>query len=229
MSLSTLKKDNIEVLKKTISELYDIGKIIVASIPNSGQLGYPASLRYVIGVNGVILKNQKEYWYNQDYSVQCVANRIPVMVKGYKGKYNMFGGTSKATALMTAIIGNILEKNPDISYENLQTILVNSATRCVWTQEEVENLSRYFVEEVNIIDDKEREIECLVLDYLHNKGFMVIQSDLNKYGYQRFLIGEDFYEIIKRIEILLGIKIPHYSGLDYRIFENAKSLKNFFD
>lgn len=229
LSLSTLDEKKIDRLEKIISELRDYGKIIVASVPNSGKVGYPASLENVIGVDGGIFSNEREYWYNKDYSTQCIANRVPVMVKGYNGEIQMFGGTSKATAIMTAKIGSILEQYPNISYDDLQSLLMHSASKKVWNREEVADLSQYIVRGTSVSDDEERIIEDVVVEYLRGKGMLFDLDNLREWGYQGFLNGNDFMKIINALEEKFNIRLPYYEGIDYRVFENANSLKKFFE
>lgn len=228
LSLSTLDANSVMCLTSIVSELYELGKIIVASVPNSRQTGYPASLKNVIGVDGAIFKGNTEFWYNKDYRVQCIANRIPIMVRGCQGKFNMFGGTSKATAVMTAIIGNMLEIYPDISYNMLQELLMDISIRKSWDMGELDGLSKYSAGTENVFDDREKRIEEVLIGYLSEKGLLFSMDEVNKYGYQKFLSGEDFYHILRRLECVLEIKLPKYEGIDYRVFDNPRNLKQFF-
>ena len=227
LSLSTLDEERIYKLSKSISELRDYGKIIVASAPNSGKIGYPASLENVIGVDGGIFSNQREYWYNKNYSIQYVANRIPVMVKGCKGEIQMFGGTSKATAVVTAIIGDILEEYPNISYEELQNMLMDSAKKKTWNREEIAGVSQYITKRTSVNSDEEQMIEEVVAKYLRGKGMLFDLNNLREWGYQGVLHGNDFMKILNDLEKKFNIRLPYYEGIDYRVFENANSLKKF--
>lgn len=229
LSLATQNIKSREIIGCVIEELYHYGKIVVASVPNSGQIGYPASMNHVIGVDGAIFNRSKEYWYNKYYPVQCVANRIPVLVRGYNGRIEMFGGTSKATAIMTAIIGNILEESPNISYEELENILQNKSLKKMWDYKQIQSLSRYIVNGVTAkYDSEEKEIEELILKYLIEKGLQVSIEDLHKYGYQCYFAKEDFCKIIQLLEKRYGVQLSNYEGIEYRVFENARCLNTYF-
>lgn len=180
-------------------------------------------------VDGGVFNRSQEYWYNKIYTVQCIANRIPVMVKGQKGEFEMFGGTSKATAMMTVKIGNILEDHPNISYDSLQNVLMSSAEREVWDKEETEHLVEYMVKGTSTTnDDEEKKIEAAVVGYLEQKGLVFNTESLRKWGYQSLLQGDDFFKIIDIMEKMFKVKLPCYEGINYRIFDNANSLKQFF-
>lgn len=149
------------------------------------------------------------------------------MVKGCKGEIQMFGGTSKATAVVTAIIGDILEEYPNISYEELQNMLMDSAKKKTWNREEIAGVSQYITKRTSVNSDEEQMIEEVVAKYLRGKGMLFDLNNLREWGYQGVLHGNDFMKILNDLEKKFNIRLPYYEGIDYRVFENANSLKKF--
>ena len=82
-----------------------------------------------IGVDGIVLQDNKEYWYSKSKAIQCMANRVPILVKNIGNTYTMFGGTSKATAIVTSIVLDKLLIKPDLDYQELEEWLELSADR----------------------------------------------------------------------------------------------------
>jgi len=129
LSLTTIKEESMPKLQKIIHTLKNNGKIVIASTHNQGYLGYPAACDGTIGVDGIVLQDNKEYWYNKGKVIQCMANRVPILVKNIGNTYTMFGGTSKATAIVTSIVLDKLLIKPDLNYQELEEWLELSADR----------------------------------------------------------------------------------------------------
>lgn len=131
MSLSTYHNDFREKLQKVCERLHARGVVLVSSLANHAQSSYPAVFSSVLGVKGETFLGEREYIYCPDQSVQCIASSVPVLVNDLDGKYGFFGGNSKATAIITGILAELLrrdEKRTDINSliaansENLKNI-----------------------------------------------------------------------------------------------------------
>lgn len=129
LSLTTINEESMRKLQKIIYTLKNDGKIVIASAHNQGYLGYPAACDGTIGVDGMMLQDHKEYWYNKGKAIQCIANRVPILVKNIGNTYTMFGGTSKAAAIVTSIVLNMLLIKPDLDYQELEEWLESSAAK----------------------------------------------------------------------------------------------------
>lgn len=228
LSLSTTSHEKVAQLEIVTERLWKMGKIIIASMPNSGKTGYPAMINHVIGVDGAVFQDHDEYWYNNRYLVQCVANRLPVMVKGLADSYNMFGGTSKAACVITALVGNILEHSPGLSFREIQEILERNAKRNFWQKDTLESMQHYVIDKRQQEKNSKEKIEKIIEDYIFSKTRSISKEQLRKYGYQPFLTDNDFFEIIKMLEEYFRITLPKYDGISYRIFDNATTLYEYF-
>lgn len=228
MSLSTTNLGKIDELKRIIKELSNSGKIIVASMPNSGKLGFPAALREVIGVDGALFNDHKTYWYNMFYRVQCVADRMPVMFKGPDKTFEMFGGTSKAASMMTANICDILEQDHNMCYHDLEEELMQEASQNEWSSRILASKKEYKYRARTIETELEKEIKNVVEAFIYNKGYVVDKNMFTLYGYQPFLKNGDFQAILTLLENHFNVTLPSYEGIDYTIFDDAVTLCNFF-
>lgn len=131
LSMATVNSDSESVLKKACDSLVAQGKIIVAAVDNLQGGGYPASLKNVIGVKGLRTMYQNEFWYNAEYTIQCACDMSPVLVP-IDDSFTVFAGTSKATAIISAKVSQIVNENRDIDYRAIEKILLEQATENRW-------------------------------------------------------------------------------------------------
>ena len=118
MSLSTYHHDFREQLQKACERLHSKGVVMVSSLANHAKSSYPAVFNNVLGVRGKIFLGERDYIYCPDQSIQCIASSVPVLVNDLDGKYTFFGGNSKATAIITGILAELLcrdKKKTDIN------------------------------------------------------------------------------------------------------------------
>lgn len=111
MSLSTYHNDFREKLQKKCDILHARGVVLVSSLANHAQSSYPAIFSSVLGVRGELFLGERDYIYSPHQSIQCIASSVPVLVDDIDGKYSFFGGNSKATAIVTGILGELLSRN----------------------------------------------------------------------------------------------------------------------
>lgn len=131
LSMATENYDSRFALEKVCNSLVAQGKIIVAAADNLNGRGYPASLENVIGVKGLRTMCQNEFWYNTEYTIQCACDMSPVLVP-VDDVFMIFAGTSKAAAIISAKISQIINENEDIDYRAVQEILEKHATKNMW-------------------------------------------------------------------------------------------------
>ncbi|MCF0126163.1 MAG: hypothetical protein HUJ68_10505 [Clostridia bacterium] len=127
LSLSIINVNRLQIideLEKVIKTMTEKNMIIVASYPNGNIEGYPASCKNVIGIRGGISfdENYCNVIRTSDGKLNLVSNILPVITIRENGNHYFFGGNSKATAMATARIIEILQKskefNKDCLYNN---------------------------------------------------------------------------------------------------------------
>lgn len=230
LSLATTNKESISKLQNIIDKLKKEGKIIIASAPNQEEMGYPAACNGTVGVDGIILQKRDDFWYNRNMKIQCYSNKIPILVKSINNTYRMFGGTSKATAVITGIILNMLLKNPNLEYEEIEELMEESASKNLWEKYEITESKMLNLEldnnwEYNESQNKIREI---LFSYFNNKERGITRNQLEQENLINFLYPNDFIDILKQIEAKIGVNIE-YSGIDYRIFKTIATLAKFIE
>lgn len=134
LSMATVNNASQRALEKVCDSLVEQGKIIVAAVDNLQGIGYPASLKNVIGVKGLRTMCQNEFWYNMEYTIQCACDMSPVLVP-VDDTFTVFAGTSKAAAIISAKVSQIINVNGDLDYKAVQKILVKQATENIWNDE----------------------------------------------------------------------------------------------
>lgn len=117
MSLATIKTRNIEGFKKVCYELIKKGKILIASQINiyKGE-SYPCCLDTVIGVEGRETLEMNYFEFKSKRNIQCIINSSPELTYFSNDDYKFFKGNSKATALLTAKVAEILRYQGDMNY-----------------------------------------------------------------------------------------------------------------
>lgn len=130
MSLSTLSERAEKYLQEICGRLEAKGKVIIASVINQKSVGYPAVLKSVIGVTGLRTMSMNEYWFNHTYIIQCACDMSPVLIPVGK-HFEIFAGTSKATAIMAANIYQIV-KYGTVSLKEVERILEKQAAKSNW-------------------------------------------------------------------------------------------------
>ena len=100
MSLSLHLTESKEI-RNRIRELVDDGVVIVSAKSKTGKDTYFDKEKNVITVEGKAFENVK-YEIKDIDRVAC--DNTPIIAKWYKNEYDIIGGTSKATALYTAIL-----------------------------------------------------------------------------------------------------------------------------
>lgn len=230
ISLAATFNDYTNELKEVCDLLYKRGKILIASLSNTEYKSYPAAFKNVIGVRGSNFNFSNDFWYNSDLEIQCVADALPLFVPGVNNTYTMFGGNSKATALFTGIILNILKDEPDMDFEALNELLQNRAKRNQWSEEDI---SRNFNILEELVDKRSeypeqhiKTLENIVAEVLRlKKEFIPL---LHKYKLFHPVIGlnkSHCHEIIKRIESEFKTNI-NYDLISANTFTSLYSLTN---
>lgn len=165
ISLATRKKTLYEEMKKICKKLDNEGKIIFASAWNhSLEDAYPAALPNVIGVQGS--KNRNHLcWKKGKYEV-CI-NAEPELVNLNDNTMCFFRGTSKATAMASAICAKYLHQVGDMNREQFVKRIQKEPLKydfANYSSKNSINIERIYLEiaqRLNISNDK---LEKLLLE-----------------------------------------------------------------
>lgn len=239
LSLAMLEEDIDGGFNKLCDRLRKEGKILLSSVYNGYQRSYPASYQSVIGVRGSRFINPENYWYNSHDCIQCIADITPCFTNRMLNEYFMFGGNSKACALMSGMILKKVNINHDIlSFENVNIILEKGALKNIWDIQEIDTSVSIFQSDDSSLCDK------IILKSIRQILYDTIDKKIEKnIGWQ-----DNLYEIgimqpcaIKKIIINLenyfGINIPdsyiNFNSLSSinmigKIMEGVKNEKNKF-
>lgn len=203
-------------LKRVCDTLSSQGKIIICSKHNKcvDRDSIPTIFRTVIGVEGHkdIFKNN-QYLYKKGEKIQMYANSKDCFLK-FKDQVTHFGRNSKACAVVTGIISNIVKDDPQISFDDIEKkLLKNSLSEkelskklkreYFFTLPKVESLE---IENklINLINTQFAR-EMINIDFIKRYSLMNNFTDIGKGNAYKFLesINEEFHINISYKDILL--------------------------
>ncbi len=120
----------ISEFKKYIDKAVDDGILIIAAGGNNGTtaVNYPAGFDNVIGVGSVNSAGNLDYQSHKNESIFITApgRTVPCLVMD--SKTDTSSGSSIATPHVTSAVAIIKQVKPDITLEEVKTILANTAT-----------------------------------------------------------------------------------------------------
>lgn len=150
LSLSLYSDLYDQYIKEIIDKLRSQNKIIITSADNNKLKVNRLSLfDHVTSIEGAPFISPDEYGYNFMHN-QGITSNIPIITPALQN-YRIFSGNSKATAIFTGILGNVLTHNPD--RELLLHHLYATTSLKAWTLTDVKNvytdLKSYIVSTIN--------------------------------------------------------------------------------
>jgi hypothetical protein len=232
LSVATISMEYKNELENVCNELCEQGKIIVCSLKNRDGTSYPAAFRSVIGVQSIETSKDEEYWYNSSKNIQCVANGVPVFVPTLDNQYQMFGGNSKATAWFSGKILDIIEKQPHITWNELNRLLENNAAKNIWNEADTFVSRNLRFKEIglkinNCCKEKLNKIEKILVNHLNlNKDDTKLLYKYEMPNEKIFFKHRDLYNIMKNMELEFNINIE-YTKISLNTFNSIYSLYNF--
>jgi len=114
-------KDRLLVICK---QLNFQNKIIVCSQANGRQDPViPAGFPLVIGVEGTHMNSIKEYYFDNERTIQGLADSTPILLPSGGGRIDFFSGNSKAAAIITIEIVKYMEKDSSYTYQKVLNAL----------------------------------------------------------------------------------------------------------
>lgn len=222
LSASTFNYTYEKELRKVCDELKNRNKFLICSKYNkmNHKESIPTIFDSVIGVCGhedIFLKN--EYIYKANQKIQMYANSKEIFVK-LGNKITHFGKNSKACAVATGIIANILKDNPDINFNELEEILIQEGQdkeKLVSKKIDTKKRQLYKIKSEgrdNILTDEVDDIERKILNII-NKEFSeeVKLDDIKKYGLMNNVTNIGLYNAY---DLLNYINKEFNTKIDYK-------------
>lgn len=121
-------------IKEIVEKLRRQNKIIATSVDNNKlKVNRLTLFDYVTSIEGAQFISPNEYGYNFTQN-QGICSSIPIITPMLQ-EYRIFSGNSKATAIFTGILGNMLTYNPDREF--LFQHLYETTSLKTWTLTDV--------------------------------------------------------------------------------------------
>lgn len=191
-------------------KLKESKKIVICSKHNNKNLGdsIPTIFESVIGVEGHrnIYENSK-YLYKSNKKVQMSANSKECFMK-FKDKVTYFGKNSKACAVATGIIANLIQCEPDINISELEKIIIE--TSC--SEKDLQINTKININDKSLLDIKYNVLNIINTNFSINK---VNLDFIEKYGLMNNttnIYKHNAYDFLEKINNYFNIKI-HYTDI----------------
>lgn len=137
MSVSLYSNLYEHYIKEIAGKLTTQNKIIVTSVDNNKlNVNRLSLIEKVTSIEGVPFIAQNEYGYNFTQN-QGICSSIPIITPMLQ-EYRIFSGNSKATAIFTGILGNMLTYNLDREF--LFQHIYEATSHKTWTLTDVKNI-----------------------------------------------------------------------------------------
>jgi hypothetical protein len=221
MSLSFSNTNYKNKLEKICQKLVDKHKILVAATDNNqNNIGIPARLKGVIGVNGIVM-NKEAHWFNKGQEIQYVGDITPRFIRKKSGVYTMFGGNSKVTAELIGKLSLVYDKN--WTYDEVCFYLDRTAIRQQWSKTDINegrqiNSKNFKVGEMSANKDMLAQIAGLVSAYLEIEKEKLLLDILHKY-----LGPDDYYYILEVLQRKIGVHL-NYEKVNFNNFNSVYTL-----
>lgn len=131
ISASTLNCPCIDEMHFICKELNKNGKIVVCSHNNNKDTKFsiPTNFKEVIGVKGIDeIYSDMDYIYNPNNEIQILSNSKEHFIK-FKNNVMHFGKNSRAAAIVTGLIADIMKNDISMSFKELEKILIKRSIR----------------------------------------------------------------------------------------------------
>lgn len=228
LSIATANMRYSDQLNEVCKILNSQGKLIICSLGNRCLSSIPAIFDSVIGVQSANFNNTRTFWFNPSYEINCIADGTPILAQGLQGKWGMFGGNSKAAAVCSGLIMQMLKQDPNLTKDQLIEQLFESAVINSWERDKYLN----HMEFNELEDDSSMEYPCDAV-----KQMVSIVSDIlnlteqqQELLYQYKLTYPEFHFnpeksvlILQEIEDRYTIKL-NYEKINYFDFQSIYSL-----
>jgi filamentous hemagglutinin family protein len=120
------------ILEQALKALKDRGIILVGAAGNAGPKSpplFPGADRNVIGVSATDMDDKTYKGANRGAQVAIAAPGVDILVPAPDGGYQLTTGTSVAAAEISGVIALMLERNPQLSPNDVRNILTATAKK----------------------------------------------------------------------------------------------------
>lgn len=228
ISLATnCENSNLYELENIIRSISNKDIITVASYPNNGSDGYPANSSEVIGVKGVLSDdcNYCDVTRLNTGKIILTLNLLPEVTARENGKYYLFGGNSKATALATAKIIDILNNFKESSIDTVFDVLKQNVIKNGNVDRSFDQFEKFLDDNITISKLHIRVTTILFELSNHNVDFYDNLVKLN------IISPLNALNLVKKLEHEFGIKIDDdkIKFSDFASVDNIVKLVNSND
>lgn len=145
ISLSIANDNYREQFEEVIEKLYRQGKKINISVRNGENNSFPADVSNCYGVIGSEDETQRYKYYPKE-CIQIHANLYPEYVPTIDESKQWFGGNSKATAMMSGIMGRWIQDSDSIA-DVIENNIINGIDGLVETQkyQEIKDIDKKII------------------------------------------------------------------------------------
>lgn len=209
LSMTILDGKTTKELESLCKQLQFSGKIVLSSVCNGCKESYPASYRSIIGVRGGRFYSSGNYWFDSGRRIQCIADLTPCLTDRSLDKYFLFGGNSKACALMSGLVLKTANMSSCIlDFEDISVILESQAERNDWEEREINISSQPLLLQEGLCIDKVLlndirqilgSIGCITSNALRNNDNLFAMGVLHPKNTRVFIL---------KLEEYLGFRIP---------------------
>ena len=227
---------SVNIIHKLLEDLNKEGVIIICSYKNGSKNSFPACNQYVIGVYGGYLDNNSVFWYKNR---KMVTNIYPECIRTLNNKRCFFSGNSKACALATVIVIEIIKKNNNRCI-NIYDKLSSDARQVEWDYNQLDrSLEKIFyysgINRYKVVYEKSLIIKEIIINILKNyvKDEFLIKTD-RAFDDDYYNLVSNMDELINLISKKLSIRIsdkdifPYdFINLDYLISAVSRWDKNY--
>lgn len=195
-------------LEEICKKIYEEGKIIICSHHNdkNSNSSIPTKFKTVLGVKGIDeIFEDTDYFYNPQNEVQIYGNSKDKFLK-FKDDVTHFGKNSRAAAVFSGIVANLIKENGYGTDKIENQIIKNSMNK------KGEN----YKQSKNMYYDEEKTQIAIRLVTLINNEFAVRKIDLNFLKEYSLLNNFTWIGRHNAYEFLLKINEEFKINIDYR-------------
>lgn len=234
ISASTINCPCEKELEEVCQKLYEKGKIIICSHHNdkNSNSSIPTKFKTVLGVKGINeVFEDMDYIYNPHDEVQIYGNSKDKFLN-FKGNITHFGKNSRAAAVFSGIVANLIKENGYKTDKIENLIIKNSINdktlhnfkkmRDIYYGEEKTQIAKRLVK---LINDK-FAVKKINLKFLKEYSLMNTFTGIGKYNVYEFLvnINEEFKININYRNIFI-YDLDYLNNIVKIIQENLKNKK----
>ncbi|MGL5642077.1 MAG: S8 family serine peptidase, partial [Paraclostridium sp.] len=221
-------------LEEICKKLYKEGKVIVCSHHNDKNYKFsiPTKFKTVLGVNGSNeVFEDMDYIYNPHNEVQIYGNSKDKFLN-FKGDITHFGRNSRAAAVFSGIVANLIKENGYKTDKIENLIMKNSIdSKCLYNVKKKKSI--HYDEEktqiakrlVTLINDK-FGVKKIDLDFLKQYSLLNTFTDIGRHNAYEFLlkINEEFGVNIDYRKVFI-YDLDYLNNIVQIIQENLKKKK----